>query len=50
VEQQDRLTLALFPDEDVLAIDEDTLTLCFVLFDQPGLSHTGTASVELAAA
>jgi hypothetical protein len=50
VEQQDRLTLALFSDENVLIVHDDALAFRFVLFDQPGLSHTGSASVRLAEA
>jgi hypothetical protein len=51
VKQQDRITFALFADENVMVIHDDALACRFVLFDQPGLSHTGTASpVELAEA
>jgi hypothetical protein len=31
----------------VLTVHNDALTFRFVLFDQPGLSHTGTASMGL---
>jgi hypothetical protein len=50
VKQQDRLTLSLLANEDVTIIDDDALSRRFVLFNQPGLSHMGTASVELAEA
>jgi hypothetical protein len=46
VKQQDRLALTLLADEDVLPIHDDAFACRFVLFDQPGLSHTSTASVR----
>jgi hypothetical protein len=50
VEQQNGPTFALFTDEDVLTVYDDSLAFRFVLFDQPWLSHTGTASMGLAKA
>jgi len=50
MQQQDRFALALFADEDVLTVHDDALTFRFVLFNQPGLSHTGSASIGLAEA
>jgi hypothetical protein len=41
VEQEDRLALTLFTDEDVLAVGDDALARRLVLFNQPGLLHTG---------
>ena len=48
MKKKHRLTFTLLTHEDVVAIDDDALAGCFVLFDEPWFLHRGHPRGSLA--